>query len=52
MTDLHTIQRQIVERIEAAKVGSELKFKLMNAADAISRAIEAEAREAEQGKAA
>jgi len=42
MTDLHEIQRQIVERIGAAPVGSWLRFKLMDAADGMSRAIEAE----------
>lgn len=52
MTDLHEILRQLVERIEAAPTGSALKFALMNAADDLSRAIEAEAREAEMGKAA
>lgn len=52
MTDLHQIQSQIVERIEAASVGSGLKFALMDAADAMTRAIKAEAREAgkEEGR--
>lgn len=44
MTDLHAIQSQIVARITAAPTGSALKFALMDAADAMSRAIEAEAR--------
>lgn len=42
MTDLHDIQRQLVERIGKAPVGSALRFRLMDAADAISVAIEAE----------
>jgi hypothetical protein len=44
MTDLHDIQRQLVERIGTAPVGSALRFRLMDAADAVSRAIEAEAK--------
>lgn len=44
MTDLHDIQRQIVARITSAPTGSALKFALMDAADAVSRAIEAEKR--------
>lgn len=52
MTALHEIQRQLVERIQSRPVGSASRFALMNAADDISRAIEAEAREAEMGKAA
>lgn len=45
MTDLHDIQRQIVARITSAPTGSALKFALMDAADAVSRAIEAESRQ-------
>jgi hypothetical protein len=41
---LLTIQTEIVARITAAPIGSALRFALMNAADAVSRAIEAEAR--------
>lgn len=44
MTDLHAIQSQIVERITASPTGSALKFALMDAADAMSRAMEAESR--------
>lgn len=44
MTDLHDIQRQLVAGITAAPVGSALKFALMDAADAVGRAIEVEAR--------
>jgi hypothetical protein len=43
---LLAIQTEIVARITAAPIGSALRFALMNAADAVSRAIEAEAREA------
>lgn len=39
------IQSALVARIETRKVGSWSRFKLMDAADAISRAIEAEQRE-------
>lgn len=42
MIELNEIQRQIVERIAAAPAGSWLRFKLMDAADAMSKAIEAE----------
>lgn len=52
MTDLHDIQRQLVERITSAPTGSALKFALMDAADAVSRAIEAEARAVRQEDAA
>lgn len=44
MTDLQEIQRQIVERITAAPIGSWLRFKLMVAADAMISALEAEER--------
>ena len=44
MTDLHAIQTQLVARITAAPIGSALRFALMDAASALSRAIEAEAR--------
>jgi len=43
---LLAIQTEIVARITAARIGSSLRFALMNAADAVSKAIEAEAREA------
>ncbi len=43
---LHAIQTEIVARITAARIGSTIRFALMNAADAVSKAIEAEAREA------
>ena len=43
---LLSIQTEIVGRITAARIGSALRFALMDAADAVSRAIEAEAREA------
>lgn len=52
MTPLHEIQRQIVAEIQSRPVGSWVRFKLMDAADQISLAIEAEAREAEKGVAA
>lgn len=39
---LQEIQSEIVARIATAPVGSALRFRLMDAADAISRAIEAE----------
>lgn len=42
MTPLHEIQTQIVAHINAAKIGSSLRFRLMDAADAVSKAIEAE----------
>lgn len=45
MTDLHEIQRHVVARIDQRPVGSAFRFALMDAADAISRAIAAEARE-------
>lgn len=45
MTDLHEIQRHVVARIDHRPVGSASRFALMDAADAISRAIAAEARE-------
>lgn len=38
------IQSALVARITAAPVGSALKFALMDAADAVSRAIEIEAK--------
>lgn len=41
---LLAIQTEIVARITAAPVGSALRFALMDAASALSRAIEAEAR--------
>ena len=43
---LLAIQTEIVGRIMAARIGSTLRFALMDAAYAVSRAIEAEAREA------
>lgn len=45
MTELHEIQRHVVARIDQRPVGSASRFALMNAADAISRAIAAEARD-------
>lgn len=48
MIDLHEIQRQLVERIGKAPVGSALRFRLMDAADAISAAIEAETKHGAQ----
>lgn len=45
MTDLHEVQRQVVARIDQRPVGSASRFALMDAADAISRAIAAETRE-------
>ncbi len=45
MTHLHEIQRQVVARIDQRPVGSASRFALMDAADAISRTIAAEARE-------
>lgn len=45
MTDLHALQTQLVARITERPTGSASKFALMDAADAVSRAIEAEARE-------
>ncbi len=39
---LLSIQTEIVARITAAPIGSALRFALMDAADAVSRAIEAE----------
>lgn len=42
---LHGIQRQIVARISERPVGSASRFSLMDAADAVSKAIEAEVRE-------
>ena len=44
MIPLHTIQTHLVARITAAPIGSALRFALMDAADAVSRAIEAEAK--------
>lgn len=41
---LLSIQTEIVARITAARIGSTLRFALMNAADAVSKAIEAEAK--------
>jgi len=46
MTDLHAIKTALVARIVSAPVGSAMKFALMDAADAISRAMDAGAREA------
>ena len=46
MTTLHDIQRNLVERIGTARVGSTLRFRLMDAADAVSKAMEAEMRSA------
>lgn len=46
MTDLYEAQRHLVYRIGTRPVGSASRFALMSAADAVSRAIEAEAREA------
>lgn len=46
MTDLHDIQRHLVERMGTAPVGSTLRFRLMDAADAVSKAMEAEAKQA------
>lgn len=48
MTDLHFIQQQIVARIAERPVGSASRFRLMDAADAVSRAILAEEREEQQ----
>ncbi len=48
MTDLHEIQRELVGRIDKAAVGSALRFRLMDAADAISAAIEAETKHGAQ----
>ncbi|MGX1693152.1 hypothetical protein [Brevundimonas naejangsanensis] len=45
MTDLHEIQRHVVARIDQRPVGSASRFALLDAADAISRAIAAEVRE-------
>ena len=45
MTDLHEIQQYVVARIGQRPTGSASRFALMDAADAISRAIAAEARE-------
>lgn len=44
VVSLHDIQRQLVERIGTAPVGSALRFHLMDAADAVSKAMEAEAK--------
>jgi len=41
---LLSIQTEIVARITAAPIGSALRFALMDAASALSRAIEAEGR--------
>lgn len=43
---LLAIQAEIVARITAARIGSALRFALLDAADAVSRAIEAESRTA------
>jgi len=51
MIDLHALQTQLVARIMERPAGSASKFALMDAADAVSRAIEAEAREDEKRKA-
>ena len=45
MTDLHDIQRHLVERIGTAPVLPTLRFRLMGAADAVSKAMEAEAKQ-------
>lgn len=45
MIDLHEIQRHVVARIDQRPLGSASRFALMDAADAISRAIAAEARD-------
>ncbi|OWR16761.1 hypothetical protein [Brevundimonas diminuta] len=45
MTDLYEIQRYVVARIDQRPDGSASRFALMDAADAICRAIAAEARE-------
>jgi hypothetical protein len=45
MTDLYYIQQQLVARIKSRPYGSASRFRLMNAADAVSHAIEAELRE-------
>lgn len=44
---IHDIQELIVARISTRPVGSASRFRLMDAADAISKAIEAEEREAD-----
>ena len=41
---LFAIQSEIIARIDAARIGTALRFALMASADAMSRAIEAEAR--------
>ena len=41
---LLAIQTELVARITAARTGSTLRFALMDAASALSRAIEAEAK--------
>lgn len=46
MNDLLTIQTALVARIQSRPIGSASRFALMDAADAVSRAIEAETREA------
>lgn len=43
---LLSIQTEIVARITAAPIGSALRFALMDTASAMSRAIEAEGKEA------
>lgn len=50
MTTLHDIQRHLVERIGCAPVGSTLRFRLMDAADAVSKAMEAEEAQAAAGR--
>ena len=47
---LLSIQTEIVARITAAPIGSALRFALMDAADAVSRAIEAEAKAQNQAE--
>lgn len=47
MTDLHAIQDQLVARIRERPIGTASRFALMDAAEALSRAIAAEEREAE-----
>lgn len=46
MIDLHEVQTKLVFLITQQKPGSTVKFKLMDAADAVSKAIEAMDREA------
>lgn len=41
MNDLHDIQRQIVAMIDVRPIGSSSRFRLMDAADAVSKAMAA-----------